>query len=38
MCVRLLFSKKKKNAEILKMKFHSYPPVFPIDYNDNMKY
>ena len=28
----------KKNAEIFKMKFYSYSPVFPIDYNGNMKY
>ena len=35
MCVRSLF---KKNAEIFKMKFYSYSPVFPIDYNDSMKY
>ena len=28
----------KKHAEILKMKFHSYSPVFPIDYNGSMKY
>ena len=35
MCVRSLF---KKNAEIFKMKFYSYSPVFPIDYNGSMKY
>ena len=35
MCVRLLL---KKNAEILKMKFYSYSPGFPIDYNGSMKY
>ena len=28
----------KKNAEIFKMKFYSYSPVFPIDYNGSMKY
>ena len=28
----------KKNAEIFKMKFYSYFPIFPIDYNGNMKY
>ena len=28
----------KKNAEIFKMKFYSYSPVFPIDYNGRMKY
>ena len=43
MCVPLLFAKKnkknkKKNAEIFKMKFYSYSPVFPIDYNDSIKY
>ena len=27
-----------KNAEIFKMKFCSYSPVFPIDYNGSMKY
>ena len=26
----------KKNAEIFKIKFNSYFPVFPIDYNGNM--
>ena len=36
MCVRSLF--KKKNAEIFKMKFNNYSPVFPIDYNGSMKY
>ena len=35
MCVRSLL---KKNAEIFKMKFYSYSPVFPIDYNGSMKY
>ena len=35
MCVRSLF---KKNAEIFRMKFYSYSPVFPIDYNGSMKY
>ena len=28
----------KKNAEIFKMKFYSYSPVFAIDYNGSMKY
>ena len=28
----------KKNAEIFKMKFYSYSPLFPIDYNSIMKY
>ena len=28
----------KKNAKIFKMTFYSYSPVFPIDYNDIMKY
>ena len=28
----------KKNAEIFEMKFYSYSPVFPIDYNFSMKY
>ena len=28
----------KRNAEIFKMKFYSYSPVFPIDYNGSMKY
>ena len=28
----------KKNAEIFNMKFYSYSPVFPIDYNGSMKY
>ena len=28
----------KKNAEIFKMKFYSYFPVFSIDYNSSMKY
>ena len=35
MCVRWLF---KKNAEIFKMKFYSYSPSFPIDYNGSVKY
>ena len=30
-CLRSLFL--KKNLEISKMKFYSYSPVFPIDYN-----
>ena len=28
----------KENAEIFKMKFYSYSPVFPIDYNGSIKY
>ena len=28
----------KKNAEIFKIRFYSYSPVFPIDYNGSMKY
>ena len=28
----------KKNAEIFQMKFYSYSPVFPIDYNISVKY
>ena len=35
MCTFAFF---KKNTEIFKMKFYSYSPVFPIDYNGNMKY
>ena len=35
MCVGLLL---KKNAEIFKMKFYGYSPVFPFDYNGSMKY
>ena len=35
MCVRSLFN---KNGEIFKIKFYSYSPVFPIDYNGSMKY
>ena len=35
MCVRSLL---KKNAEIFKISFYSYYPVFPIDYNGSMKY
>ena len=31
-------SKKRKDAGIFKMKFYSYYPVFPIDYNGCMKY
>ena len=34
--VRLLFL--KKNADIFKMKFYSYSPVFTIHYNGSMKY
>ena len=33
-----MFTLKKKNAEIFKLKFYSYSPVFPIDYNGNIKY
>ena len=32
MCTFAFF---KKNAEILKMKFYSYSPVFPIDHNED---
>ena len=32
------FALKKKNAQIFKMKFYSYSPVFPIDYNGSKKY
>ena len=35
-CVYIRFL--KENAEILKIKFYSYSPVFPIDYNGSMKY
>ena len=35
-CVYVRFF--KKNAEIFKMKFYSYSPVFAIDYNGSMKY
>ena len=35
MCIRSLF---KKTADIFKMKFNSYFPVYPIDYNSSMKY
>ena len=34
-CVYVCFL--KTNAEIFKMKFYSYSPVFSIDYNDSMK-
>ena len=37
MCVRSLYL-KKKNAVIFKMKFYSYSPVFPIDYNSSIKH
>ena len=33
-CVRFF----KQNAEIFKIKFYSYSPVFPIYYNGSMKY
>ena len=36
-CVSSLFQ-KKKHAEIFKMKFYIYSPVFPIDYHGRMKY
>ena len=36
MRVRLL--SLKKNAEVFKMKFYSYSPFLPIDYNGSMKY
>ena len=36
-CVYVPFL-KKYNAEIFKMKFYSYSPVFPIEYNGSMKY
>ena len=32
------FAFLKNNAEIFKMKFYSYSPVFPIDYNGSKKY
>ena len=35
MCVCFLLL---KNAEIFKMRFYIYSPVFPIDYNGSMKY
>ena len=35
-CVYVRFL--KQNAEIFKVKFYSYSPVFPINYNDSMKY
>ena len=35
-CVYVRFL--KKYAEIFKTKFYSYSPVFPVDYNSNMKY
>ena len=35
-CVYVCFF--KKNTQIFKMKFNSYSPVFPIDYNGSMKY
>ena len=35
-CVYVRFF--RKNAEIFEVKFYSYSPVFPIDYNDSMKY
>ena len=33
-----MFAFLKKNADIFKIKFYSYSPVFPIDYNDSMKH
>ena len=35
-CVYVRFL--KKNAEIFKIKFYSYSPSFPIDYNGSVKY
>ena len=35
-CVYVRFF--KKYYEIFKIKFYSYSPVFPIDYNGSMKY
>ena len=35
MCVLSLF---KKNAEIFEVKFNSYSPVIPINYNGSLKY
>ena len=35
-CTFALF--KKKNAVIFNMKFYSYSPVFPIDYNSSIKH
>ena len=35
-CVYVRFF--QKNAEIVKIKFYSYSPVFPINYNGSMKY
>ena len=32
-CVYVRFV--KKNAEMFKMKFYSYSPVFPIDHNED---
>ena len=32
------FAFLKKNAEIFQIKFYSYSPVLPIDYNFSMKY
>ena len=37
-CTLFTFALKKKNAEIFLMKFYSYSPVFPTDYNGSMKY
>ena len=36
LCVYVRFF--KRYAEISKMKFYNYSPVFPIDYNGSMKY
>ena len=36
MCAYIPFS--KKSAEIFEVKFCSYSPVFPINYNGIMKY
>ena len=35
-CVNVRFL--KRSAKIFKMKFYSYSPVFPIDYNGSIKY
>ena len=35
-CVYVRFF--KKDAEIFKMKFFSFSPIFPVDYNSSMKY
>ena len=35
-CVYVRFF--KKDAEIFKMRFFSFSPIFPVDYNSSMKY